>query len=270
MSGLILKTLKETLFVTLAFALGLALAEGLLAYVIPTMILPYADQFLEMKFLQPFLVGLLGEDIAGALDPSSVISLAWVDPVVFAIIWAHAIWYATRGPAGEIDRGTADFLFGLPVSRWAIYSSDSLILAVTGMIVIGAGLVGNLIASAFVDIEFHAPVFDSAVIAANLYFVYGAAAGVVYAISALSDRRGRAVGASLAIVIASFLLSFLAQLWEPMQRVRWLSILSYYRPLPIVRDEDVPYLDMLILALVGLTFWIIGGVLTARRDIRTV
>jgi beta-exotoxin I transport system permease protein len=270
MRGLIEKTFRETFGATVAFAVGFAVAEGLLAYAIPTMILPYGDQFLQMKFLQPFLIGLLGERVEGAFERNAVVTLAWVDPVVFAIVWAHAIWFCSRVPAGEIDRGTIDVLLGLPVSRTRVFISESIVLAAGGMVVILCGLAGNWIATWFLEAEFQGAVRTTCLVAANLYCVYLAAAGVVLAASAACDRRGRAVGASLAVMIASFLVSFLAQLWEPFHRVRWLSVLNYYRPLGIVRDHAWPLHDMRTLLGVGLAFWLVGAVVFARRDVRTV
>jgi len=269
MRGLLEKTWRETFWGTVAFAVGFGVAEGLLAYAIPTMFLPYAEELLKMEFLQPFLVGLLGERVEGAFERNNVIALAWLDPVVFAILWAHAIWVCSRAPAGEIDRGTADVLLGLPVSRFRLYLAESIGLAAGGVFVVAFGLFGNWIATWFLASGLEGVVRYTTMMAVNLYFVTLAVAGVVFAASAVSDRRGRAVGLSLFVVISSFLISFLAQLWSPFEHVRWLSVLRYYKPLDIVRYDAWPVNDMVTLFLVGAAFWGVGAVVFMRRDIRT-
>lgn len=269
MRGLFEKTWRETFWGTVAFAIGFGAAEGLLAYAIPTVILPYAEEFLKMEFLQPFLVGLLGERVEGAFEKNNVIALAWVDPVVYAIVWAHAIWFCSRVPAGEIDRGTMDVLLGLPVSRFRLYLAETVGLVVGGLFVVVFGLFGNWIATWLLDGGFEGVARMTIRMATNLYFMNLAVAGVVFAASAISDRRGGAVGLSLFVVITSFLISFLSQLWWPFQHVRWLSVLRYYKPLEIVRFDAWPVSDMVTLGLVGAAFWGAGAIVFIRRDIRT-
>ena len=89
-------------------------------------------------------------------------------------------------------------------------------------------------------------------------------------VSSLSNRRGRAFGVVFAIVLVSFLVNFLAQLWEPARSLAFLSVLNYYRPLLILRDTSWPLTDMLVLVAVGGVLWLAGMLIFARRDICTV
>ena len=51
----------------------------------------------------------------------------------------------TRMPAGEIDRGTIDVLLSLPVSRRAVYWSESIVWLITGVLILVMGLIGHRI-----------------------------------------------------------------------------------------------------------------------------
>ena len=108
------------------------------------------------------------------------------------------------------------------------------------------------------------------IVAANFYCLYLAVGGLSFLISSLSDRRGRAVAAAFGIVLASFLLNFLAQFWTPAGKVGFLSILSYYKPVVVLRDASWPIADMFVLTLLGGVLWLAGGLLFTRRDICTV
>ena len=72
------------------------------------------------------------------------------------------------------------------------------------------------------------------------------------------------------LVLGSFLLSFLAQVWEPAKQLAFLSVLNYYQPAEIVRSGQFPLGDVLVLLGCGLVTWVIGGEVVARRSICTV
>ncbi len=268
--GLLIKSLREAWIATVLFSLALMVLEAIFAYVLPT----FADQFstvlLQLEFVQRMVQALLGTDIGTQITPDVFSSIAWAHPVVLTIVWAHAIIFCTRVPAGEIDRGTIDLLFGLPVSRWRIYRCESAVFLVTGLIVISMGLLGNALGSLSQEPDSRPDLSRSAVIVVNLLALYMAVGGLAFLVSSLANHRGRAVGVVFAILLASFLLNFLAQLWQPAEKLSFLSVLNYYQPLVVLRQEGWPTMDLAVLTGLAVTLWIIGGLCFARRDICTV
>jgi hypothetical protein len=99
----------------------------------------------------------------------------------------------------------------------------------------------------------------------NLLCLYAAVGAAGWFCSALSERRGRAIGVVFVFVLASFLLNFLAQFWEPAKRVEFLGILRYYRPLFILRDGSWPVRDLVVLLSVAIVLWVSAGLILARR-----
>ena len=65
--------------------------------------------------------------------PGAVESIGWVHPVVLAITWVDAIIATTRVPAAEVDRGTIDVLLGLPISRFNLFASETLVWLASGV-----------------------------------------------------------------------------------------------------------------------------------------
>ncbi len=268
--GLLLKSLREVWIISALFGLALMTVETLLAYVLPT----FADQlstvWLDLPFVKTMLRALLGVDVGDQLGPNIFASIAWVHPVVLTIIGAHATIFATRVPVGEIDRATIDVLLGLPVSRWDVYRAESLVFIATGIGIIAFGLVGNRIGSQLVATPLAFQPKSTLIVIANLFCLYLAIGGLGWLISSLSERRGKAIAIAFSILLASFLLSFVAQFWEPANNVSFLSILQYYQPLLVLRQEQWPLDDMAVLLIVGVLMWTIGGICFARRDICTV
>jgi hypothetical protein len=73
-----------------------------------------------------------------------------------------------------------------------------------------------------------------------------------------------------AIVLASFLLNFVAQYWEPVEPFAPLSVMHYYQPAKILQSGTFPTADLVVLLGVAATTWLLGGEILARRNITTV
>ncbi|MGB2984569.1 MAG: ABC transporter permease subunit [Phycisphaerae bacterium] len=268
--GLIAKTVRESWVVTLLFALALAAVEALLAYIIPTFAEELVGQFLNTKFMQGTFKALMGAEVGSTISPAIITSTMWVHPIVLALVWAHAIIFCTRLPAGEVDRGTIDVLLGLPVSRIRVYLCESVVWLSSGLVVFAMGLLGNLLGGWASSSGSCAAPGQTIAIVVNLYCLYVAVGAVGCLVSSLSDRRGRAVGIVFGVVLASYLLNSLAQFWVPAKSVSFLSMQNYYSPLLILRDNAWPVTDMLVLTGAGVVLWLAGAMIFARRDICTV
>ena len=269
MWGVLRKTVRELWLVTFLFSMAFLVVEILLNLVLPQILGQFRVMLLQMPFLSEFLGALLGLQIEGEITARLLAAVVWVHPVVLAILWAHAILVCTRFPVAEIDRGTIDVLLSLPVSRRAIYLCETIGWLASGLILLTAGGVGYAIGSQAMEAA-NRPELDVVVLTLfNLLCVYLAVGGLAFLVSSLSERRGRAVSVVFGLVLASFLISFLAQYWEPAQHFAFLSLLDYYRPAAILRSGAVPTSDIVALLAVAGGSWIAGCEITARRSICT-
>lgn len=268
--GLILKSAWEILPLTLACVV-LALAfETLLAYVLPAFQDELTQGFLQIGFVENILRSMLDADAADRFGPEMFAAIPWVHPVVLAILWAHAILCATRIPAGEVDRGTVDVLLGMPVRRWEVLCSETLVWILAGICVLAAVLAGNLIGTALLPDDSPATLVRKLAILANLACLYLASGGFGWMASAWSDHRGRAATVVFAFLLGSFLIDYVVALWEPAERWSFLSVLTYYRPFLVLRDGKWPLENIGILLAVFVVGWLVGAWIFARRDISTV
>ena len=270
MRGLVRKILYEVRWPTLLFALGLAMIMGLLTTLLPKILGDVDKIFRMLPFVKPILTALLGVEPGDGFTGQMMQAFLWVHPTVLALIWAFELMYCTRVPAGEIDRGTIDFLLGLPVSRWKLYLAETLVWILAGIFVLLIGLVGHSVAAARLQADIR-PSWDiTGAVICNLFAVYLAVGAFAFLISAASHRRGHAIGFVFSVLLFSFLLNFLAQFWEPAKQVAFLSIMHYYRPGQVISSRVFPVLDITILLSVALTCWLAGSILFSRRSICTV
>ncbi len=267
--GIVSKTLREIAAATLLAGAGLAAFEALISYVFWTYQQELTDELMQIDFVRELIQSLVGANYDAPVGPESLMSLAWVHPLVLAVIFAHAITISTRVPSGEVDRGTADFLFTLPVSRLGIFRVELALCLGSGLFVLLLGAAGSAFGYRFVPPEGRPEPDRIAWVIANLYFLYAAIAGLSTLISTLTDRRGRAIGWSFGIVLTFLLWNFLAQYWEPAERALVANILYYYRPLPMLSEGAVPLADIGTLGALGAILWISSACVLARRDICT-
>ncbi len=268
--GLMLKAAIELWPATLLCGLLLAAAEAALAYVIPTFQAQWSQSVTQIGFLQDFVSAMLGVKVADQLGPEAFTAFPWVHPVVLSLVWAHALLCCTQIPVGEVDRGTADVTMTLPVTRWGLLASHSVVWIASGMIVLGMGLAGNVFGGRYVEAALRPDGQRVVIVLANLFCLYLAVGAFSWLVSASSNRRGMALTVVFVVLLTSFLLNFLAQFWELADRLSFLSVLYYYRPLFVLRDGAVPWGDVGVLLATAATLWIAAGVVFSRRDICTI
>jgi ABC-type transport system involved in multi-copper enzyme maturation permease subunit len=267
--GLLRKALREILLTTVILGLFLALAEGLLTFVLTARQAQFAQRIADLPMLQGFLKGLLGVETADAIGPGMLAAVAWVHPVILALAWAHAIIIATRVPAGEIERGTIDVLLGLPISRRELFVTETLACVMAGVVLMFAAAGGHALGAMALRPELRLPAGKVAIIVVNLFAVYLTVGAAAMLLSALSDRRGRAISIAFGLVVASFLVNYLSQVWAPAEHVAFLSLLRYDRPLLVMRTGEWPVRDLVSLGGAAVVLWVSAGVVLCRRDITT-
>jgi len=268
--GLLTKAWRETWTVTLLCGVGLALLEAVEGYTLVVMKNQVSTIMEQFGPLERFLRTLVGADrVLGQFGPEAFPAIAWGHPLALAFIWGHAILFCTRVPVGEVDRGTIDVLLGLPVSRRQLFLIETFVWLSSGVCLLVLWVAGNRFGNSLAN----GPRLDLwrlTALVSNLLGLYTAVGGFAWLMSALSDRRGRAVGAALGFVLFAFLVSYLAPFWSVAERLSFLSLLHYHVPLTILQEALWPVRDVLILNLLGVAFWATGGIVFGRRDLATL
>ncbi len=271
MPGLLTKIWIEVRWPVLLFSIGLFAVMALLTALLPKVLGEIHLMFDQVPLVRPLLTAMLGVDPGDKVSALLSQAFLWVHPTVLTLLWAHEVMYCSRMPAGEIDRGTADFLLCLPVSRWKLYCSETIGWLLSGICILALGYAGHLAASTSLQPEMRLTVSNTVMVMANLAAVYLAVGSFTFFISALSDRRGRAIGVTFAILLASFLLNVLAQFVDWAKSISpYLSVMEYYRPAIIIQSGLFPWSDILTLLALSSGLWIIGGLVFRHRSVCTV
>lgn len=267
--GLIIRSLRETWAITLVFAGFVGGFSALLAYVLPGV----QERFMKRAFIPPQVMqirnAILGVDGSASGVAEIAFGLAWSHPVILALLFAHAIIYTTRVPAGEVERGTMDILLGLPVSRWGLHASETAAWVLSAVFLLGSMFVGSYLGAQFIKVENRPDWGVLAIVLGNLACVYAAAGAAGMLCASSTNRRTRAVLTVLIVLVASMLIYWLREMWEPAETFGFLSPLYYYRPAPILRSGEWPWKDMGVLIGACVVLWVAAGMVLNRRALTT-
>lgn len=260
------KALRDSGWLVLLVPIALVVFEVLVVRALSESGSESAGYWLHRPFTKRLLKMLLGSEL-GDITPTTLVTIGLAHPLLYALNWTLLLSVATRMTAGEIDRGTADLLLTLPVSRLTVYVSCSALWILAGIPASVAPLLGVYIG------EWWAPLWEPVtfgplwLLALNLLAMYLAVGGLTMLVSSAVSRRGSAIAVVLAGLLGSFLLNFLAAIWPAAERIAFLGLLHYYHPLPCIREGLVPVRDLVVLGSVGVVAWLVGALTYCRRDI---
>ncbi len=248
-------------------------AAGLIAFVVlfSWAMLNMGTEMLEFFSKFPFLEKIFasfGIDVSGDVSISTLFAVCFTHAVTFGLAWTAIIATATRVTAGEVERGTADLLLSLPVSRAEVYVSTSLVWMLAAALISACPLIGfAIVTHVFETGDVLLTNYNAA--ALNFFCLNLAVGGLASMFGCLLNRRGPAIGVVVALAFFSIILNFLEQFVEAISRIGFLSLLSYFRPVESVREGGWPVQHMLILSGLALVAWTIGLIVFSRKDIPT-
>jgi ABC-2 type transport system permease protein len=265
--AIFIKTVRDSL-ATLAFA-AVATCGFVILFVWAMVnmgqeLLTFVSQF---PFLRNIFEMSLGIRVEGEVSINILLAVCFTHLVVLILAWGTIIAITTRVSVGEVERGTADLLLSLPVSRFAVALSTSLVWVLAAAILASCALIGVWIGGRlFAGDE---PIrFSSFVPAAvNLFALHLAIGGLSQLLSGIANRRGVAIGIVLGIALVSMTLNFVEPFIPPLQRLRSLGLLHYFRPVDVIRTAQWPTQNCLTLIGFGLICWSIGTAVFCRKDI---
>ena len=229
-----------------------------------TELLKFVSQF---PFLKNIFEVSLGIRVEGEVSINILLAVCFTHLVVVVLAWGTIIAIVTRVSVGEIERGTADLLLSLPVSRLTVVLSTSLVWILAAALLAFSALIGVWIGGLFFAGDEQIKLLRFVPAAVNLFALHLAVGGLCQLVSGIANRRGIAIGVVVGIALVSVTLNFIEPFIQPIQRFRFLGLLCYFRPVDIVRTAQWPIQHCLVLLGVAIACWTIGTIAFCRKDI---
>jgi ABC-2 type transport system permease protein len=182
------------------------------------------------------------------------------------VLIAVAVGAAAAATAGEEERGTADLLLALPVSRTRVIVAKTGVVLASVVLVAVAGWLALLVGTPLVDLQVAGSDLGAAFVMTTLLaLLFGAVALLV---GALTGTRAAALGAGIGLAIAAFLLNVLAPMAD------WLEGWQDASPFAWALQNDplttgVDGRGALVLLGVTLVLVVLAWAAFRRRDVAT-
>ena len=267
MTALLLHSLQRVRTLVVVIGLLLALLQFILILVARS--IENAGQFAQLAtLLPPFVRALMGPAVTAFLSFGGIVSLGYFEPgVIFAVV-GLSIAVGTR-IALEVETGFIDLILARPVARHRMVTR-----AIVVSIVSLSFVVALMLAGTWIGLRTLAPdtVEKPAArlilgLAANLGLLGMAWSSIGLAIASASRRRGVAGGVAGVLALVTFLLDYIARLWEPAKAFAWLSPFTYFSPLDLVTGGELLMKNVVVLGGIAVGGFVGAYVLFLRRDI---
>lgn len=182
----------------------------------------------------------------GLISFAGAVSFGFQHPVVLVGTLAFIVVAGTI-PAAERESGLLDLILSRPVSR-ATYLAAVLALLVLGAVLLPLGVLGGAAAGlALEDVHGELPWTRYVPAAASLGMLLLAWGGVTLVFASGSPRRGPVAARVVGIALALYVVELLADLWQPFERIRWVSPFHYFKPVPAALSTGLRAADAAVL-----------------------
>jgi ABC-2 type transport system permease protein len=256
------KTIRDLRWPTFWVSLGCGAMTAYFAILFPT----YAriiDLNAILEKMGP-AAKLMGASLGDASTLIGFLHIELFSMILPAALVAFAAGMASGFTAGEESRGTIDILLSYPVSRRRIVLEKwlAVVLAcvVTVVILWAFALIGAAISAS------ELPPGPLAAALVMLVLLGLAFADIALTIAAFTGNRGAAIGITVALMVAMYLVDALANIVDGLATIRPLSLFRYYMGGDPLRN-GLNLGDAAVLAGVAGVFLVLAVIAFERRDL---
>lgn len=260
--NLALKTIRDRWKNTLFYAIGLAAYTLMITAIYPTFRnVPNIDEFL--KNYPEDLMRLFGSGQFDFTNFNSYINIEFLGLMMVIIVGVFVFTFARSVTAGEMKDGTLELLITQPIQRWGVVATKSAVM-LGGIVVLMVTIVLSIFAfGSMFDVGVSYSGFASFLpLAIALFLCIG---GYSVLLEVIVPRGG--IMAAVGLTIGLYLMNFIAETVNSIRWIRYLSIFHYYDPAKVLSKGTVPWLDILVLAGVGLASIVAAAYIFQHRDI---
>jgi beta-exotoxin I transport system permease protein len=158
------------------------------------------------------------------------VALGFIHPLSVGLNLVFAVGFTAACLAGERQRGTLEILLARPISRRVAYGTLALAAGLFVALTVGALTLGAYLGSALTGRLAELGVGNLPLLWLNGALLFGAFAAISLAASVTFDRLSPAIAVSLAVVLVSYFLDVLGQLWPDAAGVQPFSLFHYLDP----------------------------------------
>lgn len=261
-----IKTLREHLsFLIFAFILVGMFQLLMITLVVETDLLNIAQIFFS-KF-PPQVQQFLGEELLAQFSINGAVAFGYNHPIVLIFLSVIAIMLPTRHIAGEIESGTLELLFTLPIKRLSLAFSLWILSIFVLLLVIIGGWLGTSIGLMIYPQISNLPLSIIFRIGFNLWFLMLAINAYTFLFASYSREAGKVTQRVAGLTLFFYFLSYTVKLWDRASFLKPVTIFTYYQPQALAMNPNLWLKNIGVLVVLMIIFMVIAFRRINRRDI---
>jgi ABC-2 type transport system permease protein len=220
------------------------------------------------SLIPPFAREMLGPSLASLMSFAGIVCVGYFHLAVLASLVTLSIAVATL-PTSEIETGFLDLVLSRPLARpWIITRTIVVtVISISAMLILMmAGTWAGLAAFAPANAAWPSKHLIGS-LALNLGLLLLSWSGIAMAFGSASRRRSVAGATAGLLAFAMFLLDYIGRLWQPAERIAWLSPFRYFNAFELIMGNPLPSRNVVVLLSIATAGFALAYVLFSRRDI---
>jgi ABC-2 type transport system permease protein len=194
------------------------------------------------------------------------VALGFIHPIAVGLNLVFALGFAASAIAGERQRGTLEVLLARPLSRRRVYATNAIAAALFVAVTVAALALGAFLGSAASGNLDQLGVEQLPFVWLNGLLLFGAFAAMALAASVTFDRLAPAIGISLAVVLVSYFLDVIGDLWPDAKGLQPFSLFHYFDARAALLGDPV-WSDLAVLGAVVVAAILYALIVFPRRDL---
>jgi ABC-type transport system involved in multi-copper enzyme maturation permease subunit len=217
--------------------------------------------------LPPQMKILFNQEFMNRLSINGAAAFGFNHPIVLTVLGIVAIILPTRHIAGEIETGTLELFLSYPVSRIKLIISLASSSAVILFAIVLTGWIGSFL-SLIIFNHYSANIAGQLLkIGLNLWILLCLITSISLLISVYGREAGKTGLRSAGIVLIFYFLNFIASLWTALEFTLVINPFHYYQPQKLMFGEQSFLLNVGVLLISAVCFFLITLRHFAKRDI---
>jgi len=237
----------------------------IVALVIGANLLVIVEQFYSQ--MPPQVQVLFGEQFIAQFSVNGAVALGYVHPLVLVLLAVVAISIPARQIAGEIENGTLELLFAMPVKRSQVALSQWLFCAFVLLVLVVGCWVGTGVGLALYPDVRSVPLANVAKIGVNLWLLMVAVASYTMLLAAYSNEGSKVALRAGGITWFFYFANVLLVMWPDGAFLRRFTLFHYHEPPQIMMNSPVWGRNVLVLVSISVVCAALAIRRMARRDI---
>ncbi len=179
----------------------------------------------------------MGEEFIAQFSVRGAAAFGYNHPLVITFLAIVAITFPSKHIAGEIEMGTLELLFSMPIKRISIALSLWIVSVLAIFFVIAGCWSGTLISTLIFPEAGLLPFSKILLIGINLAVLMLCINAYTFLISAYSREASRVALNAAGITLFFYFLNYIAKIWTAANFLNPFSIFYYYEPQEVMMGE---------------------------------